>query len=132
MFSHFPAISPETAPIFFSFYSEVASDLSHAFSIIDLATKKETALALSSLLQVPLIKLDSLDDDTPYKYVISMKPSYRVICRALKDIMEFYSFQQIAVVYDGKIFQNVGFKTNALLGWQQLLWCHRFANWSRV
>ncbi|KAK2574075.1 Glutamate receptor 2 [Acropora cervicornis] len=81
---------------------EVASDLSHAFSIIDLATKKETALALSSLLQVPLIKLDSLDDDTPYKYVISMKPSYRVICRALKDIMDFYSFQQIAVVYDAR------------------------------
>ncbi|XP_029201413.2 glutamate receptor 2-like isoform X1 [Acropora millepora] len=81
---------------------EVASDLSHAFSIIDLATKKETALALSSLLQVPLIKLDSLDEDTPYKYVISMKPSYRAICRALKDIKDFYSFQQIAVVYDAR------------------------------
>ncbi|XP_068747188.1 glutamate receptor 2-like isoform X2 [Montipora capricornis] len=81
---------------------EVASILSHALSIIDLACKKETAYALSSLLQVPLIKVDALDDDTPHNYVMSVRPSYRVICKALKDVMDFYSFRQIAVVYDAR------------------------------
>ena len=88
--------------------------MSHALSIIDLACKKETAYALSSLLQVPLIKVDALDDDTPHNYVMSVRPSYRVICKALKDVMDFYSFRQIAVVYDGEILGFLRFVLSLL------------------
>ena len=82
--------------------SEVASRLSHALTIIDLACKDEKAFALSSLLQVPLLKVDAIEDDTPHKYAVSIRPSYRVICKALFDVLSFYSFKRVAVVYDGK------------------------------
>ena len=75
------------------------------FSIIDLACKDKKAFALSSLLQVPLIKVDAIEDETPHKYAMSIRPSYRVVSKALFDVMKFYSFNRVAVVYDGKCMQ---------------------------
>lgn len=72
------------------------------FSIIDLACNDEKAFALSSLLQVPLIKVDAIEDETSHKYAMSIRPSYRVVSKALFDVMKFYSFNRVAVVYDGK------------------------------
>lgn len=82
--------------------AEVASYLSPVVSIIDLACKDEKAFALSSLLQVPLIKVDAIEDETPHKYAMSVRPSYRVVTKALFDVMKFYSFNRVAVVYDGE------------------------------
>ena len=82
--------------------ADVASHFSSVFSIIDLACKDEKAFALSSLLQVPLIKVDAIEDETPHKYAMSIRPSYRVVSKALFDVMKFYSFNRVAVVYDGK------------------------------
>lgn len=87
----------------------MASELSSALSIIDLACKDQKAFALSSLLQVPLIKVDAIDDDTPHKYVTSVRPSFRVVCQAMKDVMDFYSFKRVAVVYDGKMLTDFHF-----------------------
>lgn len=95
----------------FFFLSEVASSLSYSVSIIDLACKDEKAFALSSLLQVPLIKVDGIEDDTPHKYAMSVRPSYRVVCKALFDVMKFYSFKRVAVVYDGKHLPKFDFYT---------------------
>ena len=100
---HWLVIEPIKTSVFL-FSSEVASHLSHALSIIDLACKDEKAFALSSLLQVPLIKVDAIEDDTLHKYAVSIRPSYRVICKALFDVMSFYSFKRVAIVYDGKSF----------------------------
>ena len=82
--------------------ADVASNFSSVFCIIDLACKDEKAFALSSLLQVPLMKVDAIEDETPHKYAMSIRPSYRVASKALFDVMKFYSFNRVAVVYDGK------------------------------
>ena len=89
------------ARILFSF-TEVAESLASVLAIIDLACKNEKAFALSSLLQVPLVKVDAIEDETPHKYALSVRPSYRVISDALFDVASFYSFNRVAVVYDGK------------------------------
>lgn len=81
---------------------DVASNFSSVFSIIDLACKDEKAFALSSLLQVPLIKVDAIEDETSHKYAMSIRPSYHVVSKALFDVMKFYSFNRVAVLYDGK------------------------------
>lgn len=82
--------------------------MSSVVSIIDLACKDEKAFALSSLLRVPLIKVDAIEDETPHKYAMSVRPSYRVVSKALFDVMDFYSssFKKVAVVYDGKNMCN--------------------------
>ena len=71
-------------------------------AIIDLACKDENTFPLSSLLQVPLIKVDAIEDDTVHKFVMSIRPSYHVVSKALFDVMSFYMFKRVAVVYDGK------------------------------
>ena len=79
----------------------MASKLSEVVSIIDLVSKDEKAPALSSLLQVPLIKVDAIEDDIPNAFVMSIRPSYRVLSQALFDLMDFFAFSRVAVVYDG-------------------------------
>lgn len=93
--------SPYIGPLCF-FLSDVVSNFSSVFCIIDLACKDKKAFALSSLLQVPLIKVDAIEDESPHKYAMSIRPSYRVVSKALFDVVKFYSFNQVAVVYDGK------------------------------
>lgn len=85
----------------------MASYLSSVVSLIDLACKDDKAYALSSLLQVPLIKVDAIEDETPHKYAMSIRPSYRVVSKALFDVMKFYSFNRVAVVYDGKLRADI-------------------------
>lgn len=69
--------------------------------IIDLACEDEKALDVSTVLQVPLMKVDSLKDSTIHPYVVSIRPSKHLVSQALFDIMDFFSFTRIAVVYDG-------------------------------
>lgn len=69
--------------------------------IIDLAYEDEKALDVSTVLQVPLMKVDSLKDSTIHPYVVSIRPSKHLVSQALFDIMDFFSFTRIAVVYDG-------------------------------
>ena len=69
--------------------------------IIDLACEDEKALDVSTVLQVPLMKVDSLKDSTTHPYVVSIRPSKNLVSQALFDIMDFFSFTRIAVVYDG-------------------------------
>lgn len=45
---------------------------------------------------------DSLDDDLPNKYVLSMRPHYTVISQALYDVAMYFQFDEVAIVYDGK------------------------------
>ena len=80
----------------------MARKLSSVYAIIDLDCKNENVLALSSLLQRPLVKVDNIDEETPHKYALSVRPSYRDVCDALFDMIKFYSFTKVAVVYDGK------------------------------
>lgn len=69
--------------------------------IIDLACEDEKALDVSTVLQVPLMKVDSLKDSTIHPYVVSIRPSKHLVSQALFDIMDFFSFTRIGVVYDG-------------------------------
>lgn len=99
----------------------MASHLSHVVSIIDLACKDDKAFALSSLLQVPLFKVDAIEDDTPHKYAMSIRPSYRVASKALFDVMDFYSFKRVAVVYDGKNLTNVSIiESTPAIAWPRI------------
>lgn len=84
------------------FYSEVTSKLAFAMTVIDLVCNDEKAFALSSLLHVPLIKVDSIKEDTEHKLVVSVRPSYRTVSKALFDVMKFYDFKEVAILYDGK------------------------------
>ena len=60
---------------------------------------------MSTVLQVPLMKLDSLKDSTIHPYVVSIRPSKHLVSQALFDIMDFFSFTRIAVVYDGMFLE---------------------------
>lgn len=60
---------------------------------------------MSTVLQVPLMKVDSLKDSTIHPYVVSIRPSKHLVSQALFDIMDFFSFTRIAVVYDGTFFE---------------------------
>ncbi|XP_073257568.1 glutamate receptor 2-like [Porites lutea] len=79
---------------------ELLSNFSKVKCIIDLACEDEKALDVSTVLQVPLMKVDSLKDSTIHPYVVSIRPSKHLVSQALFDIMDFFSFTRIAVVYD--------------------------------
>lgn len=79
------------------------STLSQVVTIIDLECKNKEALALSSLLYVPIIKVDALEDSSVHKFSMSMTPSYHVASQALFDVMDFFEFSRVAVVYDGTL-----------------------------
>ena len=87
--------------IYFISYIEVISTLSQVVTIIDLACEDKEALALSSLLYVPIIKVDALDDNSAHKFAMSIRPSYHVASLALFDVIDFFEFSRVAVVYDG-------------------------------
>lgn len=84
-------------------YVEVISALSQVVTIIDLACENKEALALSSLLYVPIIKVDALEDSSVHKFTLSMRPSYHVASQALFDVMDFFEFSRVAVVYEGTL-----------------------------
>ena len=46
--------------------------------------------------------MDAIEDDTVHKFVMSIRPSYRVVSEALFDVMRFHMFKRVAVVYNGK------------------------------
>ena len=79
------------------------STLSQVVTIIDLACENKEALALSSLLYVPIITVDALEDSSAHKFSMSMRPSYQVASQALFDVMDFFDFSRVAVVYDGTL-----------------------------
>lgn len=87
--------------ICFLSFVEVISTLSQVVTIIDLACENEEALALSSLLYVPIVKVDALEDNSAHKFVMSIRPSYHAASQALFDVMDFFEFSRVAVVYDG-------------------------------
>ena len=80
---------------------EVVSTLSQVVTIVDLACEDKKALALSSLLYVPILKVDALEDDSVHKLAMSIRPSYHVASQALFDVMDAFEFSRVAVVYDG-------------------------------
>ena len=71
-------------------------------AIIDLASEDKKAAALSSILHVPLMKIDSISEKSANTYIMSIRPPYHVVMQALFDVMDFFNFSRIAVVYDGK------------------------------
>ena len=77
------------------------STLSEVVTIIDLACEDKEALALSSLLYVPIVKVDTIEDNSAHKFALSIRPSYHVASQALFDVMDFFEFTRVAVVYDG-------------------------------
>lgn len=81
---------------------EVLSTLSQVVAIIDLACGDEKALPLSSILYVPLLKVDSLEDNSAHRFAMSIRPSYHVASQALFEVMDTFEFSRVAVVYDGK------------------------------
>lgn len=87
--------------ICFLSFVEVISTLSQVVTIIDLACENEEALALSSLLYVPIVKVDALEDNSAHKFVMSIRPPYHAASQALFDVMDFFEFSRVAVVYDG-------------------------------
>lgn len=87
--------------ICFLSFVDVISTLSQVVTIIDLACENEEALALSSLLYVPIVKVDALEDNSAHKFVMSIRPSYHAASQALFDVMDFFEFSRVAVVYDG-------------------------------
>jgi len=82
----------------------VLSALSRVVAIIDLACEDEKALDLSTVLKVPLMKVDSVGETTAHVFAASIRPSYHVVNHALFDVMDSFSFSRIAVVYDGIFF----------------------------
>ena len=70
-------------------------------AIIDLASEDKKALPLSSLLHVPLMTVDSIPDNNAHNFAMSIRPSYHVAMRALFDVMDFFNFSRVAIVYDG-------------------------------
>ncbi|KAJ7387561.1 hypothetical protein OS493_000893 [Desmophyllum pertusum] len=79
---------------------EVLSTLSQVVTIIDLASEDEKGVALSSLLHVPIMKVDAIEDNTAHKLAMSIRPSYHVASQALFDVMDEFNFSRVAVVYD--------------------------------
>lgn len=70
-------------------------------AIIDLACEDRQDLDLSTLLEVPMMKVDPAEDTTTHVFAASIRPSYHVVNQALFDIMDSFSFSRVAVVYDG-------------------------------
>ena len=89
------------------FLVEVLSVLSNAVSIIDLSCGDKKSSDLSTLLRVPMVTVDPIQDTTPRMFVSSIRPSYQVVNQALFDIMDSFSFSKVAVVYDGKIVRTL-------------------------
>lgn len=73
-------------------------------SIIDLACEDKKALDLSTLLEVPMLKVDSTEDTTSHPFAVSIRPSYHVVNQALFDVMDAFNFSRVAVVYDGTLY----------------------------
>ncbi|KAM7434376.1 hypothetical protein ABFA07_015550 [Porites harrisoni] len=88
---------------------EVTSKLALAMTVIDLACNDEKAFALSSLLHVPLIKVDAIVEDTEHELVVSVRPSYRTVNKALFDVIKFYAFKNVAVLYDVRRLRQASF-----------------------
>ena len=86
-------------------YVEVIFKLSLVVTIIDLACENKEALPLSYLLShVPIITVRALEDSSAYKFSMSLRPSYHVTeSQALFDVMDFFEFPRVAVVYDGTL-----------------------------
>ncbi|XP_068679822.1 glutamate receptor ionotropic, kainate 2-like isoform X2 [Montipora foliosa] len=80
--------------------NEVLSVLSNAVSIIDLSCGDKKSSDLSTLLRVPMVTVDPIQDTTPRMFVSSIRPSYQVVNQALFDVMDSFSFSKVAVVYD--------------------------------
>ena len=87
--------------LLFLAYVELVSSLSQVAAIIDLASEDKKALPLSSLLHVPLMTVDSIPDNNAHNFLMSIRPSYHVAMRALFDVMDFFNFSRVAIVYDG-------------------------------
>ena len=68
-----------------------------------MASKDKKIYALSDMLEVPLMKIEATGSDVTSDMTLSIRPSHHVISQALYDLMEFFVFTDIAVVYDGKI-----------------------------
>ena len=49
------------------------------------------------------MKIEATGSDVTSDMTLSIRPSHHVISQALYDLMEFFVFTDIAVVYDGKI-----------------------------
>ena len=92
--------------IYFLAHAEVLSTLSQVVTIIDLASEDEKGVALSSLLHVPIMKVDAIEDNTAHKLAMSIRPSYHVASQALFDVMDEFNFSRVAVVYDGTWFDD--------------------------
>lgn len=73
-------------------------------SIIDLACEDKKALDLSTLLEVPMVKVDSTEDINSHPFAVSIRPSYHVVNQALFDVMDAFNFSRVAVVYDGTLY----------------------------
>ncbi|XP_027060273.1 glutamate receptor ionotropic, kainate 2-like [Pocillopora damicornis] len=82
--------------------SDVLSSLSQVIAIIDLASEDKKAATLSSILHVPLMMIDSISENSANTSVMSIRPPYHVVMQALFDVMDFFNFSRIAVVYDAR------------------------------
>ncbi|XP_020899708.1 glutamate receptor ionotropic, kainate 2 isoform X2 [Exaiptasia diaphana] len=79
---------------------EVALTLEKAVCILDMYGNDPDAFALSEMLRLPLITMDSLNNDPPNRFVLSIRPQYPVIAQALFDIILYFKFADVAVLYD--------------------------------
>ena len=93
---------PSVLTCVFSFFIEVLSAFPQVNCIIDLACEDKKALDLTTVLQVPLMKVDAIEDITMHPFVASIRPSYHLVSQAVFDVMDFFSFSRIAVVYEGR------------------------------
>ena len=82
-------------------FVDVLSSLSQVIAIIDLVSEDKKAATLSSILHVPLMMIDSISENSANTSVMSIRPPYHVVMQALFDVMDFFNFSRIAVVYDG-------------------------------
>ncbi|XP_048582630.1 glutamate receptor ionotropic, kainate 2 isoform X2 [Nematostella vectensis] len=81
---------------------EVATSLSTAVCIFDLYTGDSDAYALAEMLRIPLIQMEAFRDDPPNPFVISMRPHYHMVSRALFDMSLYFGFKDISIIYDRK------------------------------
>ena len=79
--------------------------------LFDLGTSNDQVYALSSMIGVPLLKINAIRTDVPYNMTLSMMPSPKTISKALFKLVSFYEFKTVAVIYDGKhmLFSNLDF-----------------------
>ena len=75
--------------------------------LFDLGTNNEQVYALSSLIGIPVIMMNSITSDIPYDLTLSMMPSTTTIAKALLTLTTYYRFKDIAVVYDGEYIHVV-------------------------